>query len=115
MRNFRSTETRRRFLAAKLGAAPGTAAPPGNDLGYSSLSCYGNKLVSTPNLDRLASEGIRFTDAYVTPQCTPARATLLTGHYAAVNRMWHVIPPYHYPGALMAEPVCDCLHRQVAP
>jgi arylsulfatase A-like enzyme len=118
MRNLRSTATRRRFLAAALGAAAGAAAAPPSprkpnillvlmdDLGYSSLSCYGNQQVPTPNLDRLASQGIRFTDAYVTPQCTPTRATLLTGQYTAVNRMWHVIPPYHYPGARIAEPVC---------
>src|SRR5262245_61406697 len=62
-----------------------------DDLGYTSLSCFGNKIVPTPHLDRLASEGVRFTDAYVTPQCTPTRATLLTGQYTARNKMWHVI------------------------
>lgn len=103
---------RRAFLGAAASAAWGAAGPAPNillvlmdDLGYGSLGCYGNKLVPTPNLDRLAAEGMRFTDAYATPQCTPTRATLLTGQYTAVNRMWHVIPPYHYPNARVAEPV----------
>lgn len=75
-----------------------------DDLGYPTLGCYGNKLVPTPNLDRLASEGVRFTQAYATPQCTPTRATLMTGQYTARNRMWHVIPGYGSPYARMTEP-----------
>ncbi len=44
------------------------------------LGCYGNPLVKTPNLDRLAAEGVRFTDAYcATPFCSPTRASLITG------------------------------------
>jgi arylsulfatase A-like enzyme len=54
-----------------------------DDLGYGDLGCYGAKLVSTPNLDRLAAQGMRFTDAH-TPSavCTPTRYALLTGQYA---------------------------------
>ena len=76
-----------------------------DDQGYTSLSCYGNKLVATPHLDRLAAEGARFTDAYVMPQCTPTRAALLTGQSTARNRMWHVIPWYGYPRARLREPM----------
>jgi arylsulfatase A len=75
-----------------------------DDEGWTTLGCYGNKLVPTPNLDRLAAEGMRFTDAYVTPQCTPTRAALLTGQQNARNGMWHVIPWYGYPWAPLAEP-----------
>jgi len=75
-----------------------------DDLGYPSLGCFGNKLVPTPHLDMLAAEGVRFTDAYVAPQCTPTRATLLTGQYTARNRMWHVIPWYGYQTARVEEP-----------
>ncbi|MCX6631174.1 MAG: sulfatase [Candidatus Solibacter sp.] len=75
-----------------------------DDLGYPSLSCFGNRFVPTPNLDRLAKEGVRFTQAYVTPQCTPTRSTLLTGQYTARNKMWHVIPWYGYPSARVTEP-----------
>lgn len=75
-----------------------------DDQGWATLGCYGSKKVPTPNLDRLASEGVRFTDAYVMPQCTPTRAALLTGQHTARNGMWHVIPWYGLPWARMQEP-----------
>ena len=76
-----------------------------DDQGCSSLSCYGGKLVETSNLDRLAEEGIRFSDAYVMPQCTPTRAALLTGQHTARSGMWHVIPWYGTPYARVTEPL----------
>lgn len=88
-----------------------TTAPPNilfiltDDQGWPTLGCYGNELVPTPNLDRIADEGVRFTDAYVTPQCTPTRAALLTGQHTARNGMWHVIGWYGYPWARVAEPM----------
>ncbi len=75
-----------------------------DDQGWTSLGCYGNDLVPTPHLDQLASEGVRFTDAYVMPQCTPTRAALLTGQHTARNGMWHVIGWYGSPWARMTEP-----------
>jgi hypothetical protein len=75
-----------------------------DDQGWPSLSCYGSRAVPTPNLDKLAAEGIRFTDAYVMPQCTPTRAALLTGQHTARNGMWHVIPWYGTPWAPVKEP-----------
>jgi arylsulfatase A-like enzyme len=55
-----------------------------DDLGWSELGCYGNDFNETPNLDRLAAEGRRFTDAYAAaPVCSPYRAALLTGQYPA--------------------------------
>jgi arylsulfatase A-like enzyme len=50
-----------------------------DDQGYGEFSCNGNPLVQTPNLDRLAKEGISFTDFHVCPMCTPTRAELMTG------------------------------------
>ncbi len=54
-----------------------------DDLGYSDLCCYGATKVKTPNLDKLASQGCRFTDAHSTAAvCTPTRYALMTGRYA---------------------------------
>ena len=59
-----------------------------DDLGYGDLGCYGQKKIKTPNLDRLAAEGIRFTDAYAgSTVCAPSRATLMTGIHSGHNRI----------------------------
>jgi len=53
-----------------------------DDMGWSDLGCYGNDFHETPNIDRLAENGIRFTNAYATcPVCSPTRASILTGKY----------------------------------
>jgi arylsulfatase A-like enzyme len=54
-----------------------------DDLGYGDLSCYNpNSAVKTPNIDRLAAAGVRYTDFYAQNCCTPTRAALMTGCYA---------------------------------
>ncbi|WP_428666668.1 sulfatase family protein [Runella sp.] len=54
-----------------------------DDLGYGDVSCYGAKKVSTPNIDKLAKAGLRFTNAHTTSAtCTPSRYSMLTGEYA---------------------------------
>jgi arylsulfatase A-like enzyme len=54
-----------------------------DDMGWNALSCYGNKDLQTPNLDRLAAQGMRFTQAYADAQCSPTRAAFLSGQYGA--------------------------------
>jgi uncharacterized sulfatase len=79
----------RRLVLAALLAVPVCAQRPPNfivifadDLGYGDLSSFGATAHRTPNLDRMASEGVRFTDFYVPmPFCGPSRATILTGRY----------------------------------
>ena len=53
-----------------------------DDLGYGDLGCFGSKLHDTPNIDKMASEGMRFTDFYMTsPVCSPSRGSMMTGCY----------------------------------
>lgn len=56
------------------------------DHAYQAISCYNNKLIQTPNIDRLAKEGVRFVQSFVTKSiCAPSRAVLLTGKYSHEN------------------------------
>ena len=84
---------RRRFLqtvggtAAAMGCTPTTTQQRPNiivmmadDMGISDLGCYGSE-IHTPNIDKLASGGLRFTQFYNTARCCPTRASLLTGLY----------------------------------
>ena len=55
-----------------------------DDLGWSDVGCYGSTLHETPHIDRLAGEGMRFTQAYAaSPVCSPTRAALMTGRETA--------------------------------
>jgi arylsulfatase A-like enzyme len=66
-----------------------------DDLGWMDLSCYGSSFYETPNLDKLASEGIRFTNAYAAcPVCSPTRASILTGKYPATLGLTQFIGGY---------------------
>lgn len=97
-------------MGAALACGTSSGAKPPNilviltdDQGWPSLGCYGGKIVPTPNLDLLAINGARFTSAYVTSQCTPTRATLLTGQYTARTGLFHVLGGYWHPHARMTE------------
>src|SRR5688500_20099296 len=53
-----------------------------DDLGWTDLACYGSKYYETPNIDRLAAQGLKFTSGYTCgPNCQPTRAALMTGQY----------------------------------
>ncbi len=61
----------------------------------SALGCYGHGMVRTPNLDRLAARGTRFTDAYCnSPICVPSRASFATGRYVHQIGFWDNGSPY---------------------
>src|SRR5437763_14515669 len=75
-----------------------------DDLGFSDLGCYGSE-VATPNLDKLAADGLRFTQFYNCARCCPTRAALLTGlypHQAGVGHMLGNWKPPHYTTGLQA-------------
>jgi arylsulfatase len=61
-----------------------------DDQGYGDLSCHGNGVLRTPNLDKLHRQSIRFTDFHVAPMCTPTRGQLMSGLDALRNRARHV-------------------------
>ena len=69
-----------------------------DDLGWMDLACQGNPLVETPNLDELARQGMRFTNAYAAaPVCSPTRCAILTGQAPARIGLTTHLPGLFYP------------------
>jgi len=112
-----------RLLAAGAGAAAvpacGTSAlrgsggrgkPPNclfiltDDLGWADLGCYGNTYIETPHIDRLSAEGMRFTDAYAAPVCSPTRSSIQTGQYTARTGIYDFIPGHWRPFEKLTPP-----------
>lgn len=78
--------------AAAVEGKPNIVLIVADDLGYPDLGCIGLKPVQTPNLDRLATQGVRATSFYVTwPACTPSRGSLLTGRYPQRNGLYDMV------------------------
>lgn len=78
------------FAAEKM--PPNIVLIVSDDQGYKDLGCFGSQEVITPHLDRLAKEGARLTNFYVTwPACTPSRGSLLTGRYPQRNGIYDMI------------------------
>ncbi|MFC1806020.1 sulfatase, partial [Planctomycetota bacterium] len=76
-----------------------------DDLGCSDVGCYGSTFYETPNVDRLATQGMRFTDAYAAcPVCSPTRASILTGKYPATVNLTDFIPGHWRPYAKLIVP-----------
>jgi uncharacterized sulfatase len=108
---------RRQVLAgaAAMALAGGAAAAPrrapnvvvvlADDLGYGDLGVQGSRLIATPNLDRMAREGVRMTDFYASANiCTPSRAGLQTGRYPIRTGLaWQVIQPNDTNGLPLSE------------
>ena len=102
--------SRRHFLGSLVGGAAGLVAErrrPANivliladDLGWTDLGCFGSSFYQTPNIDRLARQGMRFTSAYAAcPVCSPTRASILTGKYPARLHLTDWIPGRTPPGS----------------
>ncbi|MBC8167090.1 MAG: arylsulfatase [Bryobacteraceae bacterium] len=82
---------RRKFLFSSAGIAASFAQPRSrrpnvililtDDQGFGDLSIHGNEKIQTPNMDRIAREGLQFTQFHVSPVCSPTRSSLLTGRY----------------------------------
>ena len=62
-----------------------------DDQGYGDLSCHGNPVLKTPNLDALHADAVRLVDYHVAPTCSPTRAAFLTGHWTNRTGVWHTI------------------------
>ena len=83
-------DTKRKLTVSLLVAYALAAQPPNliiflvDDMGVGDLGCYGHPTIRSPEVDRLAAEGVRFTQFYAGhPLCTPSRASLMTGRYAS--------------------------------
>jgi arylsulfatase A len=76
-----------------------------DDMGWMDLACQGSKFYETPNIDRLASQGMRFTNAYAAcPVCSPTRASIMTGRYPARLHVTDWIPGHVRPNAKLRIP-----------
>lgn len=93
------------IFAFELATSSSVAAPErpniililSDDMGFSDLGCYGGE-IHTPNLDRLATDGLRFTQFYNTGRCCPTRASLLTGLYPHQAGIGHMVNDRGRPG-----------------
>ena len=105
--NIFKSEIKRREFIKTVGLATASIAAPGilskcsrtvkkpniiyilaDDLGYGELGCYGQKKIKTPNINRLAAEGMKFSQHYSgSPVCAPSRCTLLTGKHTGHSQV----------------------------
>lgn len=99
------------FLRLSSASQPNFVLLFADDLGYGDLGCFGHPASVTPNLNRLAAEGLRFTDFYCTsPVCSPSRASLLTGRYQTRSGVY---PGVLYPGSIGGLPLNETTIAEV--
>ena len=79
------------FAEGIAGKRPNILFVLTDDQGYGDISAHGNPVLKTPNLDKLRSEGMRFTDFHVSPTCSPTRSALMTGRHEFKNGITHTI------------------------
>ncbi len=96
--------------AHAAGSKPNIILILADDMGFSDLGCFGSE-ISTPNLDRLASRGVRLNQFYNNPRCCPSRASIMTGLYAQQAHMGMMVADYgrypypQYAGDLSAQTI----------
>src|SRR5206468_406673 len=105
-------------LCGYAGAPPAHRPPNiviilADDMGFSDVGCYGGE-IQTPNIDKLASEGLRFTQFYNTARCWPSRAAILTGYYAQQVRR-DTVPGVKSGGAGIRPPWARLLPEMLRP
>jgi arylsulfatase A len=88
----------------RVDAAPNIVIILADDLGWADLGCYGNTFNETPHIDRLATEGLRFTQFYAGPVCSPTRANLQSGQDQARFGITQHIPGHRRPYARLIDP-----------
>jgi uncharacterized sulfatase len=90
---------------AATGRKPNIVLILADDMGQHQLSCYGNAFYETPNIDRIAAEGMKFVNGYAAaPVCSPTRAGIMTGKYPARLHITDFIPGNPYPHAKLKTP-----------
>ncbi len=88
-------------LAAQEGKPPNIVLFLADDMGWTDAQCFGSDLYETPNIDRLAAEGMKFTNSYAACHvCSPTRASILTGKYPARLHLTNFIPGREHDGGM---------------
>jgi arylsulfatase len=96
-RNFLALSASIAGLTIQQGRRPNVLLIVADDLGYSDLGCFGGE-IDTPNLNALASAGVRFAQFYSTARCCPSRASILTGQYSHRVGIGHMVTDLGQPG-----------------
>ncbi len=91
--------------AGDPGRRPNIVLVLADDLGWADVGCYGNTFNETPNLDRLAQQGMRFTQFYAGPVCSPTRTNIQSGQDQARHGITQHIPGHRRPFAKLTDPV----------